>query len=103
MQHTHTQDAAEKFMAEANVKPDLDLSSIEERMKIRNAVQSGDIETAISLVNDLNPEVWWIATAAVYAGVRAVARKKWPAFLSLRRCCVTSHIRESGEKMKWSP
>lgn len=44
-------------MQEASLKPDLDVSSIEERMKIRTAVQSGDIETAIGLVNDLNPEV----------------------------------------------
>lgn len=54
-------------MAEANVKPDLDLSSIEERMKIRNAVQSGDIESAVSLVNDLNPEVSYCQYPALVA------------------------------------
>eukprot|EP01134_Creolimax_fragrantissima_P003910 CFRG3910T1 len=50
-------DAAESFRDEAGVDPELDLSSIADRMKIRNAVQSGDINTAKGLVNDLNPEI----------------------------------------------
>jgi hypothetical protein len=44
-------------MAEAGVQPELELASIDERMKIRSAVQTGDMEGAISLVNDLNPEI----------------------------------------------
>eukprot|EP00126_Sphaerothecum_destruens_P009410 Sdes_comp20502_c0_seq1m14973 len=39
------------------VAPSLDLASIEERMKIREAVQHGNISRAIELVNDLNPEI----------------------------------------------
>ncbi|KNC82732.1 hypothetical protein SARC_04974 [Sphaeroforma arctica JP610] len=50
-------DAAESFRDESGVDPELDLSSIADRMKIRNAVQSGDITTAKGLVNDLNPEI----------------------------------------------
>jgi len=50
-------DAAEKFSAESGLQPPVDLSSIEDRMNIRNAVQSGNIEEAIEKVNDLDPEV----------------------------------------------
>eukprot|EP00126_Sphaerothecum_destruens_P009420 Sdes_comp20502_c0_seq6m14983 len=50
-------DAAEKFMKESGEAPSLDLASIEERMKIREAVQHGNISRAIELVNDLNPEI----------------------------------------------
>jgi hypothetical protein len=51
------QAAAEEFSKEANVTPPVDFSSIETRMTIREAVQRGDVEEAIELVNDLNPEV----------------------------------------------
>jgi len=51
------QTAAEEFSKEANVSPPVDFSSIETRMTIREAVQRGDVEVAIELVNDLNPEV----------------------------------------------
>ena len=51
------QAAAEEFSKEANVSPLVDFSSIETRMTIREAVQRGDVEEAIELVNDLNPEV----------------------------------------------
>lgn len=51
------QAAAEEFSKEANVCPPVDFSSIETRMTIREAVQRGDVEEAIELVNDLNPEV----------------------------------------------
>lgn len=39
------------------MKPAIDLESIENRMVIRNAVQRGDIETAVGWVNELDPEV----------------------------------------------
>lgn len=35
----------------------MDLGTITERMAVRNAVQSGNVEDAIDRVNDLNPEV----------------------------------------------
>ncbi|KAL0076513.1 CTLH/CRA C-terminal to lish motif domain-containing protein [Phycomyces blakesleeanus] len=50
-------DAAEQFSAESGLSPAVDLESIQERMEIRHAIQSGDVDTAIDLVNDLNPEI----------------------------------------------
>jgi hypothetical protein len=52
--------AAEEFSDEANVPPPVDFESIESRMVIREALQRGDIEEAISRMNDLNPEVSYI-------------------------------------------
>lgn len=50
-------DAAEKFSVECGTTPTVDLTSIEDRMKIRAAVQKGAIDQAIAMVNDLNPEI----------------------------------------------
>lgn len=50
-------DAAEQFSSESGLAPTVDLQSIQERMDIRHAIQSGDVDTAIDLVNDLNPEI----------------------------------------------
>ncbi|KAJ1961044.1 hypothetical protein H4R35_007489 [Dimargaris xerosporica] len=50
-------DAAEKFSQECGLQPDVDFVSIEERMKIRFAIQKGNIEEAIERVNDLDPEI----------------------------------------------
>ncbi|KAJ1936603.1 hypothetical protein EC988_008147 [Linderina pennispora] len=50
-------DAAEKFSEESGLQTQVDLGSIEERMQIRYAVQSGDIRLAIERVNDLNPDL----------------------------------------------
>ena len=49
--------AAEEFSQEANLTPPVDFESIESRMRIREALQRGDVEDAIMRVNDLNPEV----------------------------------------------
>ena len=49
--------AAEEFSREASLQPPVDLSTIESRMNIREALQRGDVEEAIEKVNDLNPEV----------------------------------------------
>ncbi len=49
-------DAAEQFALESGLKPSIDLASIEDRMVIRNSVQSGNIDEAIERVNDLDPE-----------------------------------------------
>lgn len=38
-------------------QPGIDLGAITDRMEIRKAVQSGNVEEAIERVNDLNPEV----------------------------------------------
>lgn len=36
---------------------EIDLATITDRMAVKQAVQSGDVEVAIERVNDLNPEV----------------------------------------------
>lgn len=50
-------DAAAAFQRESGAEPGVDLSAIQNRMEIRQAVQSGQIERAIDLVNDLDPEI----------------------------------------------
>ncbi|KAG4093792.1 CTLH/CRA C-terminal to lish motif domain-containing protein [Neocallimastix lanati (nom. inval.)] len=50
-------DAAEKFSQESGLQPTVDLLYIEERMDIRNTIQSGNIDEAIEKVNDLDPEI----------------------------------------------
>ena len=51
------QSAAAKFAQEANINPQIDLESIHERVRIRNAILEGNIQTAVELINELNPEV----------------------------------------------
>ncbi|KAH8835760.1 lish motif-containing protein [Flagelloscypha sp. PMI_526] len=46
--------AAEEFSQEAHISPPIDLESIESRMKIRDALHSGDVDSAIVGVNDLD-------------------------------------------------
>lgn len=50
-------EAAEKFQVEAGLDPSIDLSSLDERMLIRDAVQSGRIQEATHLVNEIHPEL----------------------------------------------
>ena len=50
-------EAAEIFQKESGTDPGVDLRAITDRMQIRKAVQSGNVEDAIDRVNDLNPEV----------------------------------------------
>lgn len=49
--------AAVKFAQEANISPQIDLESIQERVEIRNAIHRGDIQSAKERINELNPEV----------------------------------------------
>ncbi len=49
--------AAEEFSKESNLSPPVELDSIEARMSIREAVQRGDIEEAITMTNEIKPEV----------------------------------------------
>ncbi len=49
--------AAEEFSRETGLEHSIDLSTIESRMQIREAVQRGDVEQAIELVNDIDPAV----------------------------------------------
>ena len=50
-------DAAERFQDEAGVTAGSDLSLLDNRIKIRDNIQSGDILQAISLVNELHPQL----------------------------------------------
>ncbi|KAI3621841.1 LisH motif domain-containing protein [Moniliophthora roreri] len=49
--------AAQEFATEASIPPQVDMDSIESRMGIREALQRGDVESAIDRVNELNPEI----------------------------------------------
>lgn len=49
--------AAQKFAAEANMPYKLDYESIQARVAIRDAIYSGNIQTAIEKINELAPQV----------------------------------------------
>lgn len=49
--------AAEKFAKEANIQLPVEEDSIQARVEIRRAIHSGDIDTAINKINDMNPQV----------------------------------------------
>lgn len=57
--------AAQKFAAEANIQQKADLTAIEERVRIRDSIHRGDLQQAIELINDLNPEVSALITHLV--------------------------------------
>ena len=50
-------EAAEKFRVEASTEPHSAFDSLDERLKIREAVQSGNVQEAMILTNNLNPEI----------------------------------------------
>jgi hypothetical protein len=50
-------DSAKKFAIEANIRQRPDEESIRTRVDIRNAIHSGDIQSAIEKINELNQEV----------------------------------------------
>lgn len=49
--------AAQKFASEANLQPTSAAESIHERVKIRDAIYAGDIQTAVERINELDPSV----------------------------------------------
>jgi hypothetical protein len=51
------QAAALNFAKEANITPQVDLSSMDERIKIRNDIHLGNIQSAIERINGLHPEI----------------------------------------------
>ncbi|KAJ2997841.1 Glucose-induced degradation complex subunit [Globomyces sp. JEL0801] len=51
-------DAAQKFATESNVDPVVNLETIQDRMNIRNAVQNGNIELAIEIL-DTHPKLFF--------------------------------------------
>nr|CAG4650455.1 EOG090X0CTI [Sida crystallina] len=50
-------EAAEKFAHEAGIKTPAELEHLDERIKIRDAIQSGQIQEATALVNQLHPDL----------------------------------------------
>ena len=50
-------EAADKFRAESGIEPCSDLSTLDDRIKVREAVLGGNIQLAIALVNDLYPQL----------------------------------------------
>lgn len=50
-------DAAMNFAKEASIVPSADGEAIQERVDIRNAIHTGDIQLAIERINELNPQV----------------------------------------------
>ena len=51
-------EAAEKFAEEAGLSLDnVDLTSLDQRLRIREAIESGKIQEAISLINAKAPEL----------------------------------------------
>lgn len=51
-------EAAEKFQQESGVGPAIELSSLDDRIRIRDAIQNGRIQEATNLVNQLHPELF---------------------------------------------
>ncbi|CAN6301640.1 unnamed protein product, partial [Urochloa humidicola] len=50
-------DAADKFRIESGTQPEIDLATITDRMEVKRAVQSGNVQEAIEKINDLNPTI----------------------------------------------
>ncbi|XP_047052884.1 protein GID8 homolog [Lolium rigidum] len=50
-------DAADRFRLESGTQTDIDLATITDRMDVKRAVQSGNVQEAIDKMNDLNPTI----------------------------------------------
>lgn len=50
-------EAAEKFQQESGVMPTVDLYSLDDRIRIRDAIMSGRIQEATAVINQLHPEL----------------------------------------------
>ncbi len=49
--------AAKKFASEAGIDPNEEIGSIRQRVDIRNAIHQGDIQKAITQINEVGYEV----------------------------------------------
>lgn len=50
-------EAAEKFQQESGVGPTVDLNSLEDRIRIRDAIITGQVQEATALINQLHPDL----------------------------------------------
>lgn len=90
-------DAAKAFAEESGTRLE-GLDTSEERMHIRTALENGNIEDAISRVNDLNPEVRICPTPRHSWSSDVIPR----AFMFKSRCpstCASSHDKYPGRDM----
>ena len=53
-------ESAQNFASEANISPHVHISSIQDRVAIRNYICSGRISQAIECLNEFDPEVRWV-------------------------------------------
>ncbi|KAF1839461.1 hypothetical protein BDW02DRAFT_575545 [Decorospora gaudefroyi] len=75
--------AAEKFAKEANIRLPLEGESIQSRVEIRRAIHAGDIDSAITKINDLNPQILDTDSALHFALLRL-------QLIELIRACTSS-------------
>ena len=73
-------EAADTFARESGTPPGLDLSAITDRMEIRKAVQSGNVDFAVDRVNELSPEV------SMVSGCGAPVACAWLLSLAWHSC-----------------
>lgn len=50
-------DAAEKFQVESGTEPGVDLQTLDQRIRILEAIQCGDIQEAVKMINSYQPEL----------------------------------------------
>jgi len=50
-------DAAEKFQLESGTEPGVDLKTLDQRIKILEAIQVGDIQRALEMINSYQPQL----------------------------------------------
>ena len=58
--------AAEKFAKEANIQLSHEEESIQSRVEIRQAIHAGDIDSAVTKINDLNPQVSYYPSTSTF-------------------------------------
>ncbi len=86
-------EAAQRFALEANIEPELDVGSIQERVEIREAISSGDIQSAIEKINEMNPQVSPGSSLLLLCSILV------PNIAMIRYCSCTTH-RPSGVLMR---
>ena len=55
--HEGYKEGAEMFTKESGVDAQIDRESIDSRIEVRQRIVNGEIEEAIKLINEINPEV----------------------------------------------
>lgn len=78
--------AAKKFAVEANIQVRTDLEAIQERVEIRTAIHSGDMQAAVEKINELNPQVRNQSHVSIFPGFSCYDYTKFhaPLLNSLR-------------------